>query len=130
MHVQSTRHIGYSNQIEKCTSLSPTACPTDTGFETDTNLVQTATGTLVGKNPSGTAKVYWLASRNGNSGSPTNYGGRYVNASGSVRHNTLANSDGNENSGSHAVRPIVTLKSTVEIISGDGQSEGTAYQLS
>lgn len=125
VHVSSTRYMGYSTQIEKCTAVG--SCPVDTGYETDTNLVITALGSLAAnKVGTSTATEYWLASRTTGTDSDgtKRYRSRFINANGSI---TFANVyhiyTSGSNAGSsrqYAIRPIVTLKPNVEISSGSG----------
>ena len=119
-HVQSTRHMGYSNQEETCTGL----CSGDTGYETDTDLVQSVVGSLVAnKAGTSTATAYWLASLLiDDSGGGTDYHGDFVSINGHASTIWLYNSDGTYNDKWFAVRPIVTLKSTSEKLSGSGTS--------
>lgn len=163
-YVQSTRHIGYSNQIEtltdtskidqttppwtKQTSLSGqwTGCDSsnylcgkyetegagDIGYETDYNLVKNALGTMIGKNASGTPVRYMLASRKYYCEDWSDYyafTGRVTDGSGYLRGETmLAYNGGYEEAFANAVRPIVVLKSTIRIASGDG-TETNPYKL-
>jgi hypothetical protein len=91
----------------------------DTLYTTDFNLINTVLGTRVATNPSGTAKTYWMASRYYNYNSSTSYRwrGRYVSTSGtgsslSLYYYRSSSFDAGSN-GSGALRPIVTLKSTL-----------------
>ena len=164
-YVESTRHIGYSNQTEKITDtsklnqtvlwtsgtsvLTPAwgqecfgLCGTDEnlgagdiGYEIDYNLVNGVYGTMEANNPSGIATTYWLASRYfffvSSSSSIWRLQGRFVSSTGELKADSLTRND--ENDGyfntacSSAVRPIVTIKADVQIVSGDGQEEATAY---
>lgn len=61
-----SRYLGYNGQIENCISTSSsTCCPTDALYTTDTNLVKTAVGNLIGYYVSSpnSSNVYWLAGR-------------------------------------------------------------------
>ena len=128
-HVLRTRHMGYSTQKEKCSGpllyQNPGDCGSDTGYQTDTNLVESVVGSLVAnKAGTTTAEPYWLASRLFGIGN--GYRGRYVGPKSGVSGNYLYHVDsdgtGNPYSWQYAVRPIVTLKSTSEKLSGSGTS--------
>ena len=115
-------------------------CDTDQGYKEDLRLVNVAYGNeqsmncdvrcsaLVAKNPGGTAAEYWLASRNKFSGSIEGWG-RYISTDGSVGISRLFKESGLDERSSGAIRPVVTLKSTVKISSGDGSVE-SSYILS
>ena len=158
-YVQSTRHMGYSNQTQNITDTSklrressPPPFPSSTsssttsanealgagdmGYETDQTLVNTALGTLVAKKPSGTAINYWLASRHYDSSRSTEWGfsERIIKTNGSLSttnlffHNVDWSSSEYSYSPAYAIRPILTLKSTVKIVGGTGTSSDN-YQL-
>ena len=128
-HVQSTRHIGYNNQIETCIVVSTTDCPNDTGYTTDVDLVLSALGSLVAnRNGTFVTELYWLGSRRFERGA---FYGRFVNTGGSTEGLIWLcdeNEGGGENAVAMAVRPIVTLKSTNEKLSGSG-TESSPYVL-
>ena len=124
-HVQSTRHMGYSNQTEKCTTLSSSACGTDTGYQTDTDLVKSAVGDLVASSSSGSVQGYFLASRYY---SNDIYMNRLVDISGTVTYGLLVSLSGDSGLRVYAVRPIVTLKSESRKLSGSG-TEDSPYIL-
>ena len=137
-HVQSTRHMGYSNQTEKCSSYTASDCGTDTGYITDLELVNVAYGgssscpngcssLAAYKAGTTTAQYYWLPSRlYGNS----TYYGRAIEARGVVSHNVgLIIGEDIDNNSNGAVRPILTLKADALIIRGDGASPETAYSF-
>ena len=98
----------------------------DIGYTADYSLVNAVYGSMEANNPSGTATKYWLASRRFSYNSSTHwlFYGRYVGTSGSLNGGSLYNYDGgfSDHSWSYAVRPIVTLKSTAEKLSGSGTS--------
>lgn len=128
-YVERTRHMGYSDQTEYCESFYE--CTSDTGYQTDLQLVNVAYGGVADcENNCSSLKVsnhsyYFLASRY-----IEGYG-RYVchiNPDGSLSKAGL-DYNGNSNSMQSYIRPIVTLKSSVKITGGDGLSEGTAYTL-
>ena len=159
-YVQSTRHMGYdgtatgyitntskltdtrSRPWTSSTSASTTSTDEalgagDMGYETDYNLVQTALGTRVATNPSGTVTRYWLASRYYSSGSSGswNFFGRYIEKNGSLQYPILfyydedaSGSGWDYSSQASPVRPILTLKSTVKIVGGTGKQNDN-YQL-
>ena len=142
------RHMGYSTQTPYITDTSAltstTAAQTsstsssnvtsateikglgDVGYITDTNLVNTALGTLVANNPSGTATIYWLASRcySYYLSYIWSYSGRGVDASGVINSDyylSYYSSRFITYGFSGAVRPIVTLKSSIQA-TGSGTS--------
>jgi len=148
-YVQSTRHMGYNGQTQYLTDTASTVDSTattapwtsstgsstveskgggDTLYTTDTNLVQNALGTLVAKNPSGTASAYWLASRYYYYYSSTSwyYRGRFVNSSGSVSNYYYLyryNGGFDAGSSSYRLRPILTLKSGISYTPALGTSD-------
>ena len=153
-YVSKTRHIGYSIQKEVITEINTSlwgeschewTCTCsgfteveeaqgagDIGYTTDYQLVNGVYGNMIGKNPSGTATTYWLASRYSSHFTAISYtfGGNYVSTSGSLDIASLYSyRSGLQNSScSYAVRPIVTIKSSVEISGGNG-TKNFAYQL-
>ena len=98
----------------------------DIGYTADYQLVNAVYGSMEANNPSGTVKSYWLASRRFDYIDSTYwlFNGRCVLTSGSLSNYNLYDyySGFGENSGDYAVRPIVTLKSTAEKLSGSGTS--------
>ncbi len=134
-YIQSTRHIGYSNQIEYCSEFSDTACPVDTGAETDVSLVENALGTLKAERVSGgnnSNNYYMISSRGYRTDDPwTGYDVRFVDISGryTVTHSLQNQYNGTESLLDMVYRPILTIKSSVKIASGDGKSAETAYTL-
>ncbi len=142
-----TRHMGYNihnpqtsnitatpsysscNDTSFVGSKEPIGCG-DTGYETDTNLVKTAIGTLAPNKPNAStpAMSYWLASRSalvypwGNA----YFGGYYVDTSNqsSVSPSTLYENPGSSflDGLDFPIRPIVVLRSGVSPTSGDGTS--------
>ena len=146
-YVKSTRHMGYNGQTEYLTDTAGTVDSTvttapwtsstgsstveskgggDTLYEADTTLVKNALGTLVAKDPSGTAINYWLASRSYIYYSSTywTYCGHSIYDSGDVRDHLLYD----YNNGFHAynnigsLRPILTLKSGISYTPALGTS--------
>lgn len=118
-YVSGSRSMGYSTQSGVCESID--TCLADTGYENDVNLVSIALGSLVGNDLSGVASTYWLASRNS---SDTTQSGRFINATGVVSDEQLT---GAVTPNAIRIRPILTLKSNLKIVNGDGESEATAY---
>ena len=149
------RHMGYSTQtsyITDTSALTVTTAPQtsstsssnvtsatevkglgDMGYQTDSDLVNTACGSLVAsKAGTTTATSYWLASRYYDYYSSTYwvFSGRYIYTSGSVNYSGLYNyrsGSFNANRLSKAIRPIVTLKSGIKA-TGTGTS-GDPYVL-
>ena len=133
-YVQSTRHMGYSTQVLTCSSLEE--CSSDVGHQTDLDLVNVAyggsascvtncSGLIANKVGTATAGSYWLTARyHGN-----DYFGQSINNMGSLQSGGLLGGDGvsGSNGSTKMIRPILTLKSTIDIVSGDGQSVDTAY---
>ena len=100
----------------------------DTNYETDYN-------TLESLNILNTEETYWLASRY------VQYGQTYLSSYGIYgflrevgepdvfSYIYVSNGyNGSENT-SYCLRPVFTLKGDLKIVSGDGQSEGTAYRF-
>ena len=137
-----SRHFGYNGQTEYITDTTyfvnpaPWTCSTgstssscnpkpqdyeaygggDTLYQSDYDLINTVLGTRVATNPSGTATLYWMASRYYSySGSSYYYwNGRFVITSGSFGNGRLYSYNSSSfytNNISSALRPIVTLKS-------------------
>lgn len=126
-YVLNTRHMGYSNQIFTCTSLE--TCPADTGHEIDVNLVEATLGTLLTTKPNGDATYYYLASHHIDS-TGTLYNALVVHPNGTIIptfRNLYNSSENAESYGNNAIRPILTLKSSLDPVSGDGKSVATAY---
>ncbi len=61
-YVQSTRHMGYSNQLGYCEGMSSTVCPTDDGYLYDYNFVIDTLDTAA-VNGLGSYRDYWVPSR-------------------------------------------------------------------
>ena len=109
----------------------------DIGYETDYNLINTVLGTMVGKSPNGEALLYWLASREfAIEGADINmnfyFCGRGVTEEGSIRpwsNGLIGWRNKSESKWTHgrSIRPILTIKSNVLLVSGDGKSIDTAY---
>ncbi len=150
MFTTNARHMGYMNQTKVIAgklysdTLSTNQSNNNGIFETsgggdllyqyDYDLTNSAVGTLTAKKPDGTITSYWLASRNyyANSAAGYSYGARIVGNSGAVSGSTLLYIDHGEqgaNDFGYSVRPILTLKESLLIGSGDGKSENTAYEL-
>ena len=140
-----SRHMGYNGQTEYLTDTANTVDSTeatapwtestgastvesegggDTLYETDTELVTEAIGTLKSTTASGSAASYWLASRYYNYSSSTKwyYYGRYIIASGALSKSNLyyCSSGFGANTRSYAVRPIVVLKSGISYTAARG----------
>ena len=161
-YTTSTRYMGYSSQTQTITNTAafngssttaPWACSTgetcnpvestgggDTLYTTDTNLVTTATGSLVAcKVGTTTPTTYWLASRfyEYSSSKYFSFYGRYVDSI--VSHSTKCTGicldfssvfscryDGCRESyglSGYSLRPIVTLKSGLSVSNALGTSD-------
>jgi len=146
-----SRYIGYNGQTatitdtSKFTTKAPWSTTTDAhgdsyetlgggdimcayDIHTSTGLVHKALETLkANKVGTTTATAYWLGSRNYVyiSASDYRWNGRYVNASGSVALNNLYYYSRGwlDRSNSHALRPIVTLRSDITSYTGSGTSD-------
>ena len=150
MFTINARHIGYKNQTKVINgelyskTLSTNQSNNngifevsgggDLQYQNDYDLTNSAIGTLTAKKPDGTITSYWLASRNyyANSAAGFSYGARIVGNSGAVGGSTLLyidHGERGENDFGYSVRPILTLKESLLIGSGDGKSESTAYEL-
>ncbi len=140
----TTRHMGFNGQTEFLTAtLSKETCGTshttdnsketsgcgDIEYETDTELVKTAVGTLVANKVTATttATIYWLASRFFQSldDQYSYFNGRVVYPDGDVVNSSLVGSNWgslyDSPTYSYAyLRPIVTLKAGVAAASGSG----------
>ena len=131
-YVQKTRHMGYSNQLQNCSTLSLTECPGDDGYSIDTVLVQSIMG-LVGFRQSGEKEDYFLASRFYKEPAGNfiyNPSFRVVNSNGEIDTTTAVTPNGSDSYPvPRKLRPILTLKKDIRILSGDGKSASTAYQL-
>ena len=128
-YVQSTRHMGYNDQTESCSSIS--SCGSDLGYQADANIVTSAIGSLVASKPGESSPIEtWMASRNIGSDwtNKTFYAAFLVITSGGVESDWLYRSDDANNNKGGAIRPIVVLKSTSIKLSGDG-TENSPYQL-
>ena len=136
-----SRHFGYNGQTEFITDTqyfvnpAPWTCSTggtcspdpddyessgggDTLYTNDYNLINNVLGTRVATKLSGSASTYWMASRYYYYSSATfSYlSGRRVDASGSNSNSRLSSYSGgsfNTVSHSNALRPIVTLSSSL-----------------
>ncbi len=105
----------------------------DIGYMSDYKLVNPVFGTMKSNDLSGKTADYWLASRHYNKRSDSEWWfvGRRVDTFGEVNGYRLYyyNNGFEDITPKYAIRPILTLKSNVEIKSGDGKSASTAYQL-
>ena len=107
----------------------------DIGYETDYNLVNEVYGSMIAKTPTNVATPYWLASRHyyfyDEYNNRWNFNARLVNADGSLNGHTLYyyNNGFASYGPPFSVRPIITLKSDIQIISGDGKSVESAFQI-
>lgn len=130
-YVKSARHMGYSTQIEVCEELNETACPFDTGYEKDVNLVTAGIGAVKATKPDGTAEYYWLASRHIDTYSDDTkvYFGRWIGPTGSLNAFLLASGSGQVEKYSNTIRPILTLKKDITISGGTGEGIDTPYTL-
>lgn len=150
MFTTGARHMGYKNQTNVISgelynsTLSTNQSENNGIFETsgggdllyqeDYDLTNSAVGTLTAKTIDGTITSYWLASRNfySNSAAGYSYGARVIGNSGVVSGSTLMyvdHGDSGTNEYSYSIRPILTLKESLLLGSGDGKSENTAYRL-
>ena len=138
-YVVKTRHMGYTNQIEYCNEFSDTACPKEEECKADVSLVENVLGTLKAERVSGSNgsnDYYMLSSRDYRD---AKYGdawigynvkfveqsiGRY-----DITHSLVNVADGKEYAIDGTYRPILTIKSDVNLKSGDGKSAKTAYTL-
>ena len=158
-YVESTRHIGYSNQTEIITDVSKLDQPTpswktntskieqwtecnasiylcgvdeelgagDIGYETDYNLVNGVYGTMKAYSLNDRTTAYWLASRHlAQQGQDWDYSGRVVNSIGNQERAYMywwSRGGLFTQVWQYAVRPILTLKSDVMMLNGDGSFE-------
>ena len=106
--VKSTRHFGYSYQVESCSSLS--SCYTDSGYRVDSFLVKNAMN-----NSLAAGDYYWVPSRETSYSDYTEYNIKAINPSGNYTEFMLYNEDDSSDSYSNAIRPIITLKSNVNV---------------
>ena len=108
----------------------------DIGYLIDYNLVTEAIGSMNSSTPAGAGTYYWLASREYGQRSSYDWwcSGRSVYSSpvGNLTPQPIYYYYGYFDGQVHdsSIRPIITLKSSVSIKSGDGKSASTAYQLS
>ena len=134
-----SRHMGYNGQTEYLIDTANTVDSTattppwtsdtnvsntvesqgggDALYQTDTNLVETAIGTLKAPNLSGSTSDYYLASRyySYSSANYWYYNGRYINTSGALNSSDLYryNSSFSAFTLFSSIRPIVVLKSGI-----------------
>ena len=105
----------------------------DIGYEMDYKLVNKVYGEMIGYTPNNQVAKYWLASRFYNFININYYYfcGRTVNFDGILEFNSLWNYNGGFSNikREYAIRPILTLKSNIEIIGGNGKNVSTAYRL-
>ena len=105
----------------------------DIGYETDYDLVTGALGNMIGKAPDGSEKRYWLASRilHYLTNNEWYYDIREVIPGGILASMGTCGYSGSfsESMASFGIRPILTLKSNIEMISGNGKGVSTAYVL-
>lgn len=133
-YVQSTRHIGCSNQVEKCSMISETDCPIDSGYTIDVTLVKEATGSFMANRVNTESlEEYFIANRyfrdDYSNADVKVWGVMYVSVwSGAInREDWIVKSDGAARADGAAIRSILTLKANVNIKSGDGKTVATAY---
>ncbi len=132
-YVSSTRYLGYTDQKETCTgTLSTTTCPSDTGYEKDVESIRRILGSLESKTPSETKSGYWIASRlvfaklyyvrgvGGATNMSYDVCSQWLYGSGAIYNMGVPDEN---------IRPVLTLKADISIVSGDGKSAKTAYQL-
>lgn len=114
-YVQSTRYVGYNNQIERCSTFSLDECPADEEYKTDIELIKAAIGTMVSKNKNGVNTTYWLASRSILTvDSLSTFYGRVVSKNDLFDTTRLVEVDTPIKS-ELSVRPILTLKSDIDL---------------
>ena len=146
-YTKGSRYVGYNGQTEyiaDTSKIDSTTAPWtpstgsstteslgggDTLYLDDYNLMQTVLGTRVANKVGTTsATYYWLASRYYDYYSSTiwDFGGRIVNANGSLSSNNLYRYDRGSFSASsydNALRPIVILKSGITYTPAQGTSD-------
>ena len=122
LYTVGSRHTGYDSTkaTEYLTSVANSG-NSDNGYETDKNLLKSSIGEIRAKNNTYDVYGYWIASRN------------YIHNG--IHYLYAVDADGGTisigiktSSGYSSVRPIVILKSTLKLISGDG-SLSTPYRL-
>ena len=144
-YTTTSRMPGYKNQTKNITGNLSTSCGNSTGvsgwnanlesqgcvdtdYQTDeTQMKKIFSNSLIGKTGT-TATDYWLASRWYGQTSKQ-YSARYIKADGTHAQATLNENSSSDKEVAAALRPIVTLKSGVEIASGSG-TENDPYILS
>lgn len=125
----------------------PLSMSVDEAYTKDIDLVQSVLGSLgttpvpIGNTVYLNEWSYYIASRNAEYNTLFPYLNLYVRYVDGTRNNTIgvsdiySCSDNNWNDGCESlstslrIRPIITLSPTISIISGDGSSEKTAYEL-
>ena len=133
--VSKTRSIGYNNQIEKCFSVEQSLCPAWEQSD-DRNLINKILGTLGAVTPTGEERTYSYPIRGYNI---YENGIHDIHTFAVLSDGTISGSGLARGMSSDAIseerlsiasfRPIVTLKSNINLISGDGKSAETAYNL-
>ncbi len=131
-----SRYMGFNGQTEYITALDNFLCSTNESCQpdeetgggdnfhiTDIDLVQNACGTLQASrwNYPNEANSYWIASRNYHKDGY--YQIRYVNSKGNLAISNLYDINGNNFVRHDHLRPIVTLKSKIQVSSGNGSQE-------
>ncbi len=133
-YVQSTRNVGYSNQILRCNGIEESVCPKEQDLS-DYNIIKSVLGKVGATKPKQSDGRYYYSFREGFLKEHPTHGNSYWLADVcplSVRDGlcgrTIIGEKGPYKPNS-SVRPILTLKANVEIKSGDGKSVDTAYTL-
>lgn len=147
-YVTATRHLGYSGQTVNLTDdtiFSSTTVPFEKTTEDNNNEVhgggdmlhlddyvalQTALETKATTKQNGSSSAYYLASRNFNSSANSwNFASKIINTSGEIENAPLYTYNGSyaDNDISSSIRPVLTLRSSLEPTNGDGASSATAY---
>ena len=139
-YVARTRHVGYSNQIERCSEFSATGCPSELSMD-DFDNIKKILGHISTSTPSGNGGRFWYPSRNWFMINQSYGSGYWVKDVCDSRYaldkfcsyllvgTDNDNYSGEDRNGFSSVRPVSVLKLDVKIKNGDGKSESTAYVL-
>lgn len=113
--VSEARHMGYSNQVEQCTTIDN--CKSDTGYATDVGLVKAAMNNKLEIEDGCSGGHYWLASR----ASESEYDIWTIGCSnGDISSQAITTAQ------SFAIRPIITLNSDITFSKKEGEN---VYEL-
>lgn len=147
-YVTATRHIGYNGQTVNLTDetvFNATVSPFVGTTQDNTNEIhgggdmlylddyvalQQALNTRATTKQNGTVSAYYLASRNFNSSTNSwNFASKVMNTSGEIENAPLYSYNGSysDNDIAYSIRPVLTLRSSLEPNSGTGESADTAY---